>query len=194
MFRKLALSLAAAAGLIVPARPSRLRRRSASARFASAISLAESSPVENAQFVWGGRNYCWYDSAWRGPGWYRCGFAWRRGLGWGGAAGWHGWHRPVHRPVHHQPYVHAHRTAHAHDPPVNRPPHNRPNHNRPSHNRPPAHRPAGPRGGRIAAAASAQLSRPEGRFQLAPDVAPPTAPRRGGERAASLRCAPPVAL
>jgi hypothetical protein len=48
--------------------------------------------IELAQFVWGGRRFCWYDSAWRGPGWYQCGFAWRRGLGWGGARGWRGWH------------------------------------------------------------------------------------------------------
>src|SRR4051812_48197892 len=40
---------------------------------------------------WQGRSYCWYESGWKGPGWYRCGFAARRGLGWGGPAGWHGW-------------------------------------------------------------------------------------------------------
>ena len=60
--------------------------------FAPPAALAETSPVEKAQFVWGGRKYCWYNSAWRGPGWYWCGYAWRRGFGWGGAAGWHGWH------------------------------------------------------------------------------------------------------
>jgi hypothetical protein len=47
--------------------------------------------VENAQFVWSGRRYCWYDDAWQGPGWYWCGYAWRQGLGWGGGSGWHGW-------------------------------------------------------------------------------------------------------
>jgi hypothetical protein len=40
---------------------------------------------------WNGRTYCWYESGWKGTGWYRCGFAARRGLGWGGPAGWHGW-------------------------------------------------------------------------------------------------------
>ena len=26
-----------------------------------------------------GRQYCWYDDAWQGPGWYWCGYAWRSG-------------------------------------------------------------------------------------------------------------------
>src|SRR5258708_5696696 len=44
-----------------------------------------------APYFFGGRQYCWYDSAWSGPGWYWCGYAWRNGLGWGGPGGWHGW-------------------------------------------------------------------------------------------------------
>jgi hypothetical protein len=32
--------------------------------------------------------YCFYFNGWQGPGWYRCGFAWRRNLGWGGEYGW----------------------------------------------------------------------------------------------------------
>ncbi len=47
--------------------------------------------IELAQFIFGGHNYCWYDSAWSGPGWYWCGYAQRRGLGFGGGAGFHGW-------------------------------------------------------------------------------------------------------
>jgi hypothetical protein len=50
------------------------------------------SDIEQVQFFYGGRNYCWYDDAWRGPGFYWCGYAWRRGFGWGGGAGWRGWH------------------------------------------------------------------------------------------------------
>src|SRR5262245_19687599 len=42
-------------------------------------------------FVFEGHSYCWYDDGWRGPGWIRCGFQLRRGLGWGGPTGWHGW-------------------------------------------------------------------------------------------------------
>ena len=48
-------------------------------------------PVEKAQFVYGGRQYCWYENGWRGPGFYWCGYAYRTGFGWGGGAGWHGW-------------------------------------------------------------------------------------------------------
>jgi hypothetical protein len=55
--------------------------------------------TETVQFTWRGRRYCWYNAGWRGAGWYRCGYRSRRGLGWGGPAGWHGWHRPGHRPV-----------------------------------------------------------------------------------------------
>lgn len=49
-------------------------------------------PIEDAQFFWGGNNYCFYPNGWHGPGFYYCGYAWRRGYGWGGPAGWHGWH------------------------------------------------------------------------------------------------------
>lgn len=50
--------------------------------------------IDQAQYVWGGRRYCWYNDAWRGPGWYWCGYAWRRGIGWGGPHGWRGWGGP----------------------------------------------------------------------------------------------------
>ncbi len=146
MFRKLALSLAVAGLISQFALPAEAALGVGA--FAPPASLVESSPVEKAQFVWGGRRYCWYNSAWRGPGWYQCGFAWRRGSGWGGAAGWHGWrhpgfvHRPVHRPPVHRPPVHR---PPAHRPPVHRPPGHRPGHgaSRPGHQRPPAHRPGG---------------------------------------------------
>ncbi|MHB8886740.1 MAG: hypothetical protein ACYC5H_16985 [Methylovirgula sp.] len=49
------------------------------------------APVQNVQYMWGGRGYCWYPTGWHGPGWYWCGYAWRRGFGWGGGYGWHGW-------------------------------------------------------------------------------------------------------
>jgi hypothetical protein len=50
-------------------------------------------PIERVQFVYSGRNYCFYPDGWHGPGWYWCGYASRRGLGWGGVEGWRGWHR-----------------------------------------------------------------------------------------------------
>ena len=39
--------------------------------------LANATQIENAQFIFGGRNYCWYDDGWRGPGWYWCGNGWK---------------------------------------------------------------------------------------------------------------------
>jgi hypothetical protein len=42
-------------------------------------------------YGWHGRNYCWYPNGWHGAGYYYCGYAWRRGFGWGGPIGWNGW-------------------------------------------------------------------------------------------------------
>jgi hypothetical protein len=42
-------------------------------------------------YVHEGQRYCFYFNGWHGPGWYRCGFAFRRGLGWGGVYGWNSW-------------------------------------------------------------------------------------------------------
>ena len=44
-----------------------------------------------AVFIIEGYRYCFYFNGWHGPGWYRCGFAWRRNLGWGGEYGWQSW-------------------------------------------------------------------------------------------------------
>ena len=50
--------------------------------------------VEQAQYyMFGRRHYCFYLDGWHGPGWYWCGYAQRRGFGWGGGEGWHGWDR-----------------------------------------------------------------------------------------------------
>ena len=49
------------------------------------------SLTENVQYLWGGRQYCWYDDGWNGPGWYWCGNYLTSGIGWGGGYGWHGW-------------------------------------------------------------------------------------------------------
>ena len=53
----------------------------------------DAGALEKAQYFYGGRNYCFYDG-WNGPGYYWCGFAWRRGFGWGGPMGWRGWGGP----------------------------------------------------------------------------------------------------
>jgi len=47
--------------------------------------------AQDVGFVYGGRKHCWYPTGWLGPGWYWCGYNLRRGLGWGGPAGWQGW-------------------------------------------------------------------------------------------------------
>src|SRR5215471_18201303 len=51
----------------------------------------EQSVIDHVQYRYAGREYCWYDDGWRGPGFYWCGYRLRVGLGWGGPAGWHGW-------------------------------------------------------------------------------------------------------
>jgi hypothetical protein len=62
--------------------------------------------IEKTQFVFGGKEYCWYDDGWHGPGWYWCGYALRQGFGWGGAVGWHNWDR------HHPPRLHGPGSSH----------------------------------------------------------------------------------
>ena len=47
--------------------------------------------TETVQYFYGGRNWCWYDDGWQGPGFYWCGYAFRPGFGWGGGRGWRGW-------------------------------------------------------------------------------------------------------
>lgn len=49
---------------------------------------------QDAQYFYEGRRYCFYPNGWRGPGYYWCGYNWRRGYGWGGPMGWRGWGAP----------------------------------------------------------------------------------------------------
>lgn len=150
MFRKLALSLGLISQLTLPA-----SAELGVGSFPMRDALSQSSPVETVQFFWGGQRYCWYDFGWQGPGWYRCGFAWRTGFGWGGPVGWHGWRRPVvrHRPrapVHRPVRSRAHRPAHNRPGPRQRPAGARPSGNRAGQNRGGGQRPHGqrPRGQR----------------------------------------------
>jgi hypothetical protein len=56
-------------------------------------------------YVHEGQRYCFYFDGWHGPGWYRCGFAFRRGLGWGGVYGWNDWsYAPYERRFGHRHY------------------------------------------------------------------------------------------
>jgi hypothetical protein len=47
--------------------------------------------VDQVQFVFEGHKHCWYRDGWHGPGWYWCGYRTRKGFGWGGEEGYHGW-------------------------------------------------------------------------------------------------------
>jgi len=47
-------------------------------------------------FFYNGDSYEWYDDGWNGPGFYIVGYQFRRGHGYGGGEGWHGWRRHRH--------------------------------------------------------------------------------------------------
>ena len=47
--------------------------------------------TNQVDFIFGGRKHCWYEDGWNGPGWYWCGYATRKGKGWGGGEGYRGW-------------------------------------------------------------------------------------------------------
>ena len=50
--------------------------------------------LEQVQYIYLGKPYCWYHYGWAGAGWYLCGYGTRPGLGWGGSYGWNGWELP----------------------------------------------------------------------------------------------------
>src|SRR6202453_3576497 len=89
MLRKLIIGLALASAVALPLADT------AEAAIGDGIAASQIAsqwlPVEKAQFVFGGRQYCWYDDGWKGPGWYWCGYAYRTGYGWGGGYGWTNW-------------------------------------------------------------------------------------------------------
>src|SRR5882762_6955857 len=90
--RKILLTIAAAIGLMTTG--SAINQANAMP-LGNGVSDAadELSMVDKAQYVWGGRRYCWYDDGWNGPGWYWCGRYLTPGFGWGGGGGWRGWGR-----------------------------------------------------------------------------------------------------
>jgi hypothetical protein len=59
----------------------------------NAVRLFQPGFLENVDYVWQGKRYCFYVDGWHGPGWYWCGYRHREGLGWGGERGWQGWER-----------------------------------------------------------------------------------------------------
>jgi len=92
MLRKLASILALAAGttlhLASPA-PAAI----ADGALAGRTSLTDNALIDKVQYEYGGHNYCYSDTGWKGPGWYWCGNEQTYGVGWGGAYGWRGWTR-----------------------------------------------------------------------------------------------------
>jgi hypothetical protein len=89
--RNLVLSIAASAALLTAA-PLASAQVPSDGRLIYGVDAAGVPPMwRDVQFLFGGRNYCWYPNGWHGAGYYWCGYAYRRGLGWGGPVGWHGW-------------------------------------------------------------------------------------------------------
>ena len=91
--RKLLLGLAAATALTgVAIMPATQAQAAPLPGVVVGVDTPNAAVVEKTQvFIYLGHNYCWYDSAWNGPGWYWCGYGWRRGFGWGGGWGYRGW-------------------------------------------------------------------------------------------------------
>ena len=90
MLRKLAFILAVAAGTTLPfASPA--PAAIADGALAGRTSLIDNALIERVQYAYGGQNYCYSDTGWKGPGWYWCGNEQTYGVGWGGAYGWRGW-------------------------------------------------------------------------------------------------------
>jgi hypothetical protein len=86
------LGLGLAASLAGAALPLGSAQAAPSAQLIFAVDRAgDQTGLQQVQYFYGGRHFCWYDNAWSGPGYYWCGYAWRRGYGWGGGYGWRGW-------------------------------------------------------------------------------------------------------
>jgi hypothetical protein len=90
MSRTLALGLALGLGAASPPAAGSAQAALSDSAFVAPVS-DQLLPVEKAEFIYNGRQYCWYEDGWRGPGWYWCGSGDREGVGWGGAYGWNGW-------------------------------------------------------------------------------------------------------
>jgi hypothetical protein len=99
MLRKLVLGLALASAAALPL--AGVAQAAIGDGVAASHIAGQLMPVEKAQFFFGGRNFCFYDDGWHGPGYYWCGYAYRNGIGWGGGDGWNGWHGGGHGGDHH---------------------------------------------------------------------------------------------
>jgi hypothetical protein len=83
------LGLAIAAGAILAAAQANAGSFPVNTMTGAASDLVDQVAVR--VYVHEGHRYCFYFNGWHGPGWYRCGFAFRRGVGWGGVYGWNNW-------------------------------------------------------------------------------------------------------
>ncbi len=83
------LALAVAAGALLAA--TQANAASFPVNHISAMDVGLIDQVAVRVYVHAGHRYCFYFNGWHGPGWYRCGFAFRRGYGWGGVYGWNDW-------------------------------------------------------------------------------------------------------
>jgi len=91
--RNLILGIAAAASLLSTGAAVNAANAEDSPKLIFGVDRPRDMPtLDRVQFIYLGRNYCWYDGGWRGPGFYWCGYAWRSGFGWGGGWGWRGWY------------------------------------------------------------------------------------------------------
>src|ERR1700722_8206262 len=62
----------------------------------SQVQLAQFNPLDIPAAIvgglmFGGHNYCWYDTGWQGPGYYWCGEGYYQENEYGGGDGWQGW-------------------------------------------------------------------------------------------------------
>jgi hypothetical protein len=93
-----AIGLAGVLAMAAPSHAAMLGEAAPAAR--STLTQPVQFPFPNPlDFLIGGRQYCWYDDGWRGPGWYWCGYGYREGYGWGGGEEWgygHGWREHRH--------------------------------------------------------------------------------------------------
>ena len=92
MLRRLTFSLTLGLGLALQlASPG--AAAVADGALAGRTSLIDNALIDKVQYEYGGHNYCYSDTGWKGPGWYWCGNEQTYGVGWGGAYGWRGWTR-----------------------------------------------------------------------------------------------------
>ena len=90
--------------------------RPARPRVQVSASRAGSADTAEVEYYWfEGHRYCWYDDAWRGPGWYWCGNNLSKGIGWGGPIGWHFWYHFGHRILNHPVVFSSHHGKPAHE-------------------------------------------------------------------------------